>query len=276
MKNNCTSTFLLIVSLICLHTFNSSAKSKKVMAKSASLKEQSLNYSLDNVNMKGFVVYDESIKTKLPVVIVVHEWWGLNDYAKSRAKKLAELGYLAFAIDLYGNGLTADNPEDAGKLAGEFYKDRALAKKRFDAALKIIKTLAQADTNQIAAIGYCFGGAQVLNMAKLGSNLKAVVSFHGNLVGVPVNKDLIKAKVLICHGEDDKFVNLDEVALFKKQMDSANVPYVFKSYKGATHAFTNPDATKTGEKFSIPIAYNANADMASWNEMIVFLKSAFK
>jgi dienelactone hydrolase len=180
------------------------------------------------------------------------------------------------AIDMYGNGATADNPELAGKLAGPFYSDPQMAKKRFDAALAKIKTFAVADTNQVAAIGYCFGGAQVINMAKLGENLKGVVSFHGNLVGVPVMKDLIKAPILVCHGEDDQFVKADEVALFKKQMDSVGAKYTFHGYPGATHAFSNPNATKMGEQFKIPIAYNAAADSTSWNDMKAFFGTIFK
>lgn len=276
MKRKYDFPLLLIAVFFGLNSCNSSVKTENEATAVPSIKEHAVSYSADSVNMNGFVAYDESSEAKRPVVLVVHEWWGLNDYAKKRARQLAELGYLAFAIDMYGNGITADNPEQAGKLAGPFYQDPAMAKKRFDAALEKIKTFPQADTNQIAAIGYCFGGAQVLNMAKLGEKLKAVVSFHGNIVGVPVNKDLLKGNILVCHGAEDKFVSAEEVALFKKQMDSINAAYVFKSYPGATHAFTNPDATKTGEKFSIPIAYNAAADTASWNDMKAFFGIVFK
>lgn len=276
MKRKYAFPLLLIAVFFGLNSCNSSVKTENEATAVPSIKEHAVSYSADSVNMNGFVAYDESSEAKRPVVLVVHDWWGLNDYAKKRARQLAELGYLAFAIDMYGNGITADNPEQAGKLAGPFYQDPAMAKKRFDAALEKIKTFPQADTNQIAAIGYCFGGAQVLNMAKLGEKLKAVVSFHGNIVGVPVNKDLLKGNILVCHGAEDKFVSAEEVALFKKQMDSINAAYVFKSYPGATHAFTNPDATKTGEKFSIPIAYNAAADTASWNDMKAFFGIVFK
>ncbi|HSN60364.1 MAG TPA: dienelactone hydrolase family protein, partial [Ferruginibacter sp.] len=224
----------------------------------------------------GYVAYDASTDKKRPVVLIVHEWWGLNDYAKSRAKQLAELGYLAMAVDFYGNGQQADNPDLAGKLATPFYQQPAMAKARFDAALAKVKTMAQADTNQIAAIGYCFGGAQVLNMARMGSPLKGVVSFHGNLVGVPADKNLLTANVLVCHGEADPFVPATEVAQFKKQMDSIGAPYTFKGYANAKHAFTNPAATEMGTKFSIPVAYNAAADSTSWNDMKVFFGQIFK
>lgn len=253
-----------------------STESKEETMKVPGIKEEKVNYSVDNTEMIGFVAYDTVSDNKRPVVLVVPEWWGLNDYAKSRAKQLAVLGYLAIAVDMYGNGTTADNPELAGKLATPFYQDPAMAKRRFDAALAKIKTFAIADTGRIAAIGYCFGGAQVINMAKMGEDLKGVVSFHGNLVGVPTDKALLKAPILVCHGDSDQFVNPEEVFVFKKQMDSIGAVYTFKSYAGATHSFTNPDATKMGEKFKIPVAYNAAADTASWNDMKEFFGKIFK
>lgn len=234
--------------------------------------EQTVEYSLDTLKMQGYLAYDSSAVEKMPIVLVVPEWWGLNDYTKSRARQLAELGYVAMAVDMYGNGMVADNPTRAGELATPFYTDVQMAKNHFDAALAKAKTVPLADTNRIAAIGYCFGGAQVLNMARLGESLKAVVSFHGNLVGVPPVKENIKAAILVCHGADDQFVPPAEVAKFKKQMDSVGVSYEFKSYPNATHAFTNPDATAMGKKFSIPIEYNAAADSASWNDMKAFFK----
>jgi dienelactone hydrolase len=240
------------------------------------IKEENITYTADSVTMNGFVAYDEAKEGTRPVVLIVHEWWGLNDYVKGRAKQLADLGYLAIAVDLYGNGKTADNPDDAGKLAGTFYKDPLMAKKRFDAAVAKIKTYSVADTNRMAAIGYCFGGSMVLNFARMGENLKGVVSFHGNLLGVPLDRSLLKADVLVCHGEDDKFVKPEEVAEFKKEMDAIAASYTFKSYPGATHAFTNPNATEMGKKFNMPIAYNAAADTASFNEMKMFFDKVLK
>jgi dienelactone hydrolase len=177
---------------------------------------------------------------------------------------------------MYGDGKKGTNPEEAAALAGPFYQNPAFAKSRFDAAMKKIKTYSQADTSKIAAIGYCFGGSVVLNVARLGENLNGVVSFHGNLVGVPADKNLLKAKVLVCHGAADQFVKPAEVAAFRKQMDSIGADYTFKAYDGATHAFSNPAATEWGKKFMIPIAYNAAADIASWNEMKVFFGKIFK
>jgi dienelactone hydrolase len=240
------------------------------------IKEEKIVYTADSVSMNGFIAYDSSITAKMPVVLVVHEWWGQNDYARNRAKQLAALGYIAMAVDMYGNGATADNPDAAGKMATPFYVNPQMAKTRFDAALAKIKTYPQADTSKVAAIGYCFGGSVVLNMARMGDNLEGVVSFHGNLVGTPADKSLLKSKILVCHGADDQFVPETEVAIFKKQMDSIGAAYTFKSYAGATHAFTNPDATAMGAKFQLPIAYNAAADSASWKDMKAFFGELFR
>ena len=271
MKQLMSLIIIVVVLFACNNQSNSSSTAAdstiKETAKAPSVKEENVTYTGDNITMDGYVAYDASKEGKRPAVIIIHEWWGLNDYPKMRARKLAELGYVAMAIDLYGNGKTADNPNDAGKFAGEFYQNPQMAKVRFDAALNKLKTYSEVDTNNIAAIGYCFGGGMVLNMARLGENLKGVVSFHGNLVGVPPKKDLLKAKILVCHGADDQFVKPQEVSEFKKQMDSIGADYSFKAYPNATHAFTNPAATENGEKFKMPIKYNAEADSASWNDM---------
>lgn len=239
------------------------------------IKEEPVTYSTDSVTMKGFVTYDAAQKGKRPGILVVHEWWGLNDYPRMRARELAKLGYVAMAVDMYGNGNNVTNPDSAGKLAAPFYQNPAMAKARFDAAVAKLKSFPEVDTTQLAAIGYCFGGGVALNVARLGEPLKGVVSFHGNLAGVPANKDLLKAKLLICHGADDQFVKLEEVAQFRHQMDSIGADYTFKVYPNATHAFTNPASTKVGEEYHLPIAYNAAADTASWNDMKNFFDTLF-
>ncbi|MBL7730287.1 MAG: dienelactone hydrolase family protein [Chitinophagaceae bacterium] len=257
----------------------SSDKKKEAEMKEPKLKEENFTYSaagLDSVKLDGYVVYDENIEGKRPAVLVVHEWWGLNDYAKMRARELAKLGYIAMALDMYGNGQRGDNPEAAGKLATPFYQDPAKAKPLFEAALNKLKGYAQADGEKVAAIGYCFGGAQVVNMAKMGADLKGVVSFHGNLMVMPADKDKLKAQILVCHGADDNFVPNEEVDKFKKEMDSIGAKYTFKSYPGAVHAFTNPNATELGEKFKINVKYNPAADTASWNDMKEFFNTIFK
>lgn len=243
---------------------------------SVNIKEDSVTYNEGGTNMKGYVAYNDNNKGKMPAVLVVHEWWGLGDYTRSRAKQLAELGYIAMAVDMYGDGKNAANPGEAQALAMPFYKDPQLAYSRLNAAINKIKTYAQTDTTQIAAIGYCYGGYVVLNAAKLGADLKGVVSFHGNLTGVAPDKQKLKAKILVCHGAADKFVKQEEVDAFKHAMDSAGITYTFKSYPDATHAFTNPASTANGKKFSMPIEYNAAADSSSWNDMKTFFGTIFK
>lgn len=269
---------LLMLSAVGIGACNNTEKEKEPAGdkKPVAILEQAVDYTANGIAMHGFVAFDSNSTEKRPVVMIVPEWWGLNEYPKARAKQLAALGYIAMVVDMYGNGKTADNPDTASAYAMPFYKDPQMAKTRFDAAMEKVKQYAQADTSKIAAIGYCFGGSMVLNMAKLGENLQGVVSFHGDLDGVPANKDLLKAKILVCHGMADKFVSPESVANFKKQMDSIKADYIFKAYTGATHAFTNPAATATGEKFKMPIAYNAAADSASWNEMKVFFGRIFK
>jgi dienelactone hydrolase len=240
------------------------------------IKEDNITYTCDNITFKGFVAYAENVKGKMPVVLVVHEWWGLNDYTKMRARQLAELGYISIAVDLFGEGKNAANPKEAMDLAMPFYKDPQMAKNRLDAALAKIKEYPQADAGNVVAIGYCFGGAMVLNAAKLGADFKGVVSFHGGLAGVPANKALLKAKILVCHGGADKFVSQKDVDGFKHQMDSIGADYTFKIYANATHAFTNPNATKVGKEFNMPIEYNEEADKNSWNDMKLFFSTLFK
>ncbi|HMK03474.1 MAG TPA: dienelactone hydrolase family protein [Ferruginibacter sp.] len=273
------SCILLIPAIIFLSCNNNNSSDKTTATteiKEPKLKEENVSYKIDSLTMDGYIVYDEHTEGRRPAVLVVHEWWGLNEYCKMRARELAQLGYIAMAVDMYGNGKRADNPTDAGKLATPFYQNPAMAKAHFDAAMEKLKTYQQVDTANIAGIGYCFGGGVLLNIARMGEPLKGVVSFHGSLVGTPADKNLLRSNVLVCHGEDDKFVPHAEVAAFKKQMDSIGAVYTFKSYAGATHAFTNPDATAVGKKYNIPIAYNAAADSASWNEMKDFFRQLFK
>ena len=265
-----------VVMTACNNEEKKTEPSVETAVKEPKIKEDNVTYTGDNISMSGFVAYDENKEGPRPAVIVVPEWWGLNDYPKHRAKQLAELGYIAIAIDMYGNGKTADNPDSAGKYATPFYQDPQMAKRRFEAALQKLKSYSQTDTSKIAAIGYCFGGAQVLNMARLGENLKGVVSFHGNLMGVPADKSKLKAAILVCHGAADTFVSTKEIELFKQEMVKVGADYKFNAYDSAKHAFTNPEATELGKKFNLPIAYNAAADSASWNDMKSFFNRIFQ
>jgi len=239
------------------------------------LREEQVTYQAGGVSMKGFVTYDENIQGTRPAVLVVHEWWGLVDYSKNRARQLAEMGFIAMAVDMFGDGKTAADPKQAEALAMPFYKSPQLAKTRLDAAIRKLKQYSQTDTGNVAAIGYCYGGFVVLNAAKLGADLKGVVSFHGSLAGVRPAKKLLKAKVLVCHGEADTFESPEEISTFKRQMDSIDADYTFKTYPNATHAFTNPESTVNGKNFNMPIAYNDTADQASWKDMTAFFDTLF-
>lgn len=269
--------FVTLVTSVTVQSCNDDGKSDKTTSKDSTMniKEDAVDYKSDSANLHGYVTYDANIQGKRPAVIIVHEWWGINDYIRGRAKQLAELGYIAMVVDMYGDNKIGNNPQEANVLATPFYGDPQLAMSRFTAGYNKLKEYAQVDTSNVAAIGYCFGGSIVLNVAKLGAPLNGVVSFHGGLAGVPPS-DKLKAKVLVCHGEDDQFVSPAEVAQFKKSMDSVKADYIFKAYPGATHAFSNPQATEWGKKFNIPIAYNAAADSASWKEMKDFFAKIFK
>jgi len=236
-----------------------------------------VEYRAGSVTLKGLLVYDDAVKGKRPGVIVVHEWWGLNNYPKDRAQMLAKLGYVAFAADMYGDGKTADTPADAQTLAGESMKDPNLLKSKFLAAREVLARDEHTDPNQIAAIGYCYGGGVVLNMARAGVDIKAVVSFHGSLGAViPAEKGKVKAKILVCAGAADKFISAEDVKTFKNEMKSNDADMKYIDYEGALHAFSNPAATAIGKKYNMPIAYDEKADKQSWSDMQKFLKSVFK
>jgi dienelactone hydrolase len=242
----------------------------------ADIKELNVSVTVNGVSYKAYIAYDDNVKGKRPGVLVLPEWWGLNDYPKMRARKLAESGYIAMALDVFGNGKVAADPTEAQKLTAPFYKDPNLPKARLDQALKVLKALPQTDPFNVAAIGYCFGGSLVLNYAKLGADLKGVVSFHGGISGgAPVDKKLLKAKVLICQGGSDKFVSQKDAENLKHKLDSIGAESTLKVYPNATHAFTNPEATATGKKFNMPIEYNAEADKNSWDDMKTFFVQIF-
>ena len=236
-----------------------------------------VEYSAKGVVMKGYLAYDKNITGKRPGVLVAHEWWGLNDYARKRARMLAELGYAALAVDMYGGGKQAEHPDEAGKFSSELMKNFETAKGRFIAAMEFLKTQSIVDPQKIAAVGYCFGGGIVLNMARQGVDLKGVASFHGNLSAVePAKRGSVKAKILVLHGADDKFITVEQIKAFKNEMRNAGADFRFISYPGALHSFSNPEADGYGKKFNIPVAYNAEADKKSWKELKKFLRELFK
>jgi dienelactone hydrolase len=238
---------------------------------------KNVDYTAEGVVLKGYLAYDDSIKSKAPGILVVHEWWGLNDYARRRAKMLAELGYTALAVDMYGEGKQAAHPDDAGKFSSEVMMHFDTAKARFLAAEDFLKRQPTVDPGRIAAVGYCFGGGVVLNMARQGADLKGAVSFHGMLGAVKsAEPGMVKAKLLVLHGGDDKFTKPEQIETFKKEMTDAKADYKFIVYPGAMHSFTNPDATSYGKKFNIPLAYNKKADKESWDEMKKFFAEILK
>lgn len=238
----------------------------------AAVKTKTVSYSYEGVTMRGYLAWDDAVQGKRPGVLVVHEWWGLNDYAKRRAEQLAQLGYVALAADMYGEGKFTDHPEEAGAMAESVRKNLKIWLGRAHAALQTLREQDNVDPSRIAAIGYCFGGATVLQLAYSGADLKAVASFHGSLP-VPESTKAIKAKILILHGADDTHVKPEDVQKIKSVLDQGKVPYKFVSYPGAVHGFTVPDADKRGMK---GIGYNAEADRLSWQEMITLFQEVFK
>lgn len=243
----------------------------------AKLVTKVVHYQGGDTKLTGYLAYDTKFKGKRPGILVVHEWWGQNAYPRKRAEMLARLGYVAFALDMYGNGKTASHPDDAGKFARMVSSNMPLAKVRFLAALDQLKANPLTDKDKIAAIGYCFGGGIVLQMARQGVDIKGVVSFHGSLgTNEPAQPGKVKARVMVFNGEADPFTTREQIAAFKQEMEKAGVDYQFVSYPGAKHAFTNPDATALGKKFNLPLAYNAKADKDSWAKMQQFFKSLFK
>jgi len=242
------------------------------------IKGQAVEYTVGSTVLKGYLAYDENVTGKRPGVLVVHEWWGQNEYARKRARMLAELGYTALALDMYGEGKQAMHPDEAGKFSSEVMKHFTEdGRARFLAAEEFLKKQPTVDPENIAAIGYCFGGGVALNMARQGADLKAVASFHGSLAAVQrAEPGAIKAKLRIYNGADDKFTTPEAIEAFKKEMTDAKADFKFINYPGAVHSFTNPDATKLGKKFNLPLAYNAKADKESWADMKLFLKEIFK
>jgi dienelactone hydrolase len=236
-----------------------------------------VSYNSNGTTLKGYIAFDDAVKGKRPGILVIHEWWGHNEYARRRARMLAEQGYTALAVDMYGDGKQAHHPDDAGKFASEVSKNAVLAKARFDAAYNLISKEDTVDADNIAAVGYCFGGSVALNMARIGEPLKAVVSFHGGLgTTSPAEAGKVKARIASFTGEEDPMIPATQVAAFRQEMDKAGVTYKVVTYPGAKHAFTNPDADKYGQEFKLPLAYNATADKASWDEGLAFLAEAFK
>lgn len=242
----------------------------------ADIHDETVAYAAGDTTCKGVLAVDRGRSGKRPGVIVVHEWWGLNDYIRRRARMLAELGYVALAADIYGEGRTAATPAEATQLMNGILGDIKAGEARFAAAYERIKAHPDCDPGRVAAIGYCFGGAMVLHQARIGTPLRGVVSFHGALGSFhKPAAGTVKAKVLVCHGAGDKLVPDADIDAFKQEMEAAKADFRFHSYPGALHGFTNPEADEAARKYGIPLGYDAAVDQRSWQDMQEFFGRIF-
>ena len=229
----------------------------------------------DGTRLIGYLAWDDALQGPRPGVLVVHEWWGLNDYAKRRTRDLAALGYSALAIDMYGEGRNTGHPEDAKAFMNEALADPAKAKARFVAGLDLLKARPQTDASRLAAIGYCFGGKVVLDMARQSVPLAAVVSFHGALVtATPATPGSVKARMLVEHSAADSFITPEQITAFKAEMDQAGADYRFVELPGAKHGFSNPDAD-AHKGHGLDLSYSKEADEQSWADMQALFKQVF-
>lgn len=244
--------------------------------KQKSIVTQEITYSANGVDLKGYMAYDENIDGKRPGILVVHEWWGHNDYSRKRAEMLAELGYTALAVDMYGGGKNTEHPEDANKFMMSVFENLEEGEARFNAALELIKSQPTVDPDQIAAIGYCFGGAIVLHMARIGTDIDGVVSFHGSLDSFhKPEPGTVDTQILVYHGAEDGLVPPEKLEAFKAEMDAADADYEVVVFEGVPHSFTNPAADKFAAEYELPLGYDKEADEKSWQGMQEFFKKIF-
>jgi dienelactone hydrolase len=239
----------------------------------AEVKTETIQYEHDGQKLQGMMAWDDAVEGPRPGVLVVHEWWGMDNYAKSRAKMLAELGYVAFALDMYGVGKITEHPSTAGEWANQIRQNVPKWRARASEGLRILREHPKVDKSRIGAIGYCFGGATVMQLAYAGEDLKGVVSFHGSLpVAEGDDAKKIKGRVLICHGADDSFIPADRIAKFQAALSEADADWTMIYYANAQHSFTNPEADSRGVQ---GLAYNKEADQRSWRHMQIFLEEIF-
>ncbi len=239
----------------------------------AEVKTKAIEYKQGKTALQGFLAWDDSVKGKRPGVLVIHEWWGHNEHARTQAKRLAEAGYVGFALDMYGKGKVTTHPKDAQAFMAEASKDPKLLKARFDAALAVLKKQPQVDPQKIGAVGYCFGGGVALNMARAGEDLDAVATFHGSLKTTsPAQPGKVKPRILVQTGGADPMIPKDQVEAFEKEMADAGAKVEVVTYPNAKHSFTNPDAGKAGMD---ALAYDAEADRESWEKAKAFFAEVF-
>ena len=225
---------------------------------------------------KSYLAYPAGQQSPQPGVLVIPEFWGLTEHTKNRAYKLAELGYCALALDVYGEGWVGNTAEESAAAMNKLFSNMQITSERMLFYLQALKDLKQTDEKKTASIGYCLGGALSLHLARIGADVTGVASFHGGLDPcATIKPGSVKAKVLVCHGDADSMIPDEKLQNFKKEMENAGVDYKFISYPDAQHGFTNPQATENGKKFGIPTAYNEKADKASWDEMLDFFNRIF-
>ena len=231
----------------------------------AAVKTQVIKYKVDSQECVGYLAWDDANSGQRPGVLVVHEWWGLNGYAKHRAEELAKLGYVAFCADMYGDGKVVDHPNDALQMATQVRSNVDEWRKRAQVALATLKAQPQCDPEKVAAIGYCFGGSTCLQLAATGADVQAVATFHAGLPKITADDaKRIKGRILICNGADDKFIPAEAIQAFRQALDAADRNYEFVNYPGAVHSFTVPDADKVGNP---GMKYQPQADQDSWKRM---------
>lgn len=247
----------------------------KPEAPTVKVKGTEVAYATDSTNLKGYIAFDENLSGKRPGILIVHEWWGHNDYVRQRADSLARLGYTALAVDMYGDGKQANHPSDAGKFAGAVFANLPEATARFNAAMNLLQSHESVAADKISAIGYCFGGSVALTMANTGADLDAVAAFHSG-VALPVGPNSkLKARVLVCNGADDPFIAPASITAFTSAMDSIGAKYEYISYPGVKHSFTSKEADANGKKFNLPLEYNAEADQKSWASLLALLDAVY-
>lgn len=242
----------------------------------ASIHTETITYSAGGKTLKSYLAYDSAVTGPRPGIAVFGEWWGLNDYLKQRARELAGLGYVALAADVYGDARQATDASEAGTLMNSLFADMAATSERIVAAIDALRARPQVDSARVGAMGYCLGGALSLHAARLGLPLRGVASFHGSLSKThPARRGEVKASVLVCHGGADKFISEEELAGFRREMADLGVDLEFISYAGVLHGFTNPEATRNGERFNLPLKYDQQADQQSWQAMQTFWTRVF-
>ncbi|MFK7951756.1 MAG: dienelactone hydrolase family protein [Ekhidna sp.] len=274
---NTKLTYVLLIVFLAIACSNPQKEKTSNEVEKAEAPIGETSYKADTTELKGYFAFDQKSEEKQPGVLVIHEWWGHNEHSRERADMIADFGYVAFALDMYGDGKNTNHPEGAQKFMMSVVSNMDVAKTRFESALKQLKNHPNVDPERIGVVGYCFGGTIAMSMANAGYDLDVVGAFHAGL-GLPIMPDsagVVKAKILIANGADDPWVSDQQIEDFKMVMDKAEVDYNYISYEGATHAFTNKGADAIGEEHGLPLAYNAAADSASWEQMKILFKEVF-